>query len=136
MNEETKKPLSRATDAKLERVRQLTHEEVKAPAPYFIIGMANMSRTGCQIFQVSSDGGQHWGDIKPPIGPNCQYNTVDDCNLHNQWSPMATVNCGWVITLAIRWRKPDGSTWEGHYPGTTAADCNNYAGTLYGFVDQ
>ncbi len=135
MKTETDKPLNVATGVKLEEIKKLTGVEASASAPYFLVAMANMSRKGAQIYQVSVDGGKNWGEIKPPIGPNCQYNSVPECNTHNQWSPMTTVNCGYLITLCIRWQMPDGSQLQGNYQGNTLADCNSYKGILVGFTD-
>jgi hypothetical protein len=129
------KPLNVLSESKIEKIRELSREEVQAleAAPYFIIAMANMSRQGVVIYQVSVNAGQNWAPCNVP--PNCQYNTVPECNTNNQYAPLATVNCGSSIDLVIRWRKPDGTLWQGSYPGRIYADCNNYAGTLVGFAD-
>lgn len=132
---EKDKPIKIATEARIENIRQLSKDEIEGPPSSYIIAMANMSRRGAQIFQISVDGGKHWADIKPPLGSNCQYNTVPECNANNQWSEIATVNCGYLIVLAIRWRLPDGSEWQAQYQGNQIADCNTNKGVLYGFTD-
>jgi hypothetical protein len=123
----------------IEQKRELTSEEIKAfgieDAPYFIIAMANMSASNAQIFQVSVDGGAHWGNITPPIGRNCQYGTVPECNEHHQLSQMATVSCGTTIRCCIRWKNSDGTLMQGCYPGSDLADCHASAGIVYGFTD-
>jgi len=116
------------------KVRRLTEDEAKAAAPYYTLFMANMSREGASIYQVSVDGGKHWADIRPPIGPNCKYSSVPECNAHKQYTAMTTVNCGYAIDLCIRWRMPDGTAYEGCYQGGDLADCK-YSGGIWGLTD-